>query len=109
MTTNYDVPIYIGEFNFFDKKDEWIKWLNEYDERGLNWSIWSYKTISVGWWDMSWGIYVYKMNLRDEKLKLDVRTATYEEIKEVWSNQGTKETYKDTGVLKSVLEQHFKK
>ena len=58
---------------------------------------------------MSWGIYVYKMNLRDEKLKLDVRTATYEEIKEVWSNQGTKETYKDTGVLKSVLEQHFKK
>lgn len=109
MTTNYDVPIYIGEFNFFDKKDEWVKWLNEYDERGLNWSIWSYKTISVGWWDMSWGIYVYKMNLRDEKLKLDVRTATYEEIKEVWSNQGTKETYKDTGVLKSVLEQHFKK
>ncbi len=109
MTTNYDVPIYIGEFNFFDKKDEWIKWLNEYDERGLNWSIWSYKTISVGWWDMSWGIYVYKMNLRDEKLKLDVRTATYEEIKEVWSNQGTKETYKDTGILKSVLEQHFKK
>lgn len=109
MTTNYDVPIYIGEFNFFDKKDEWVKWLNEYDERGLNWSIWSYKTISVGWWDMSWGIYVYKMNLRDEKQKLDVRTATYEEIKEVWSNQGTKETYKDTGVLKSVLEQHFKK
>ena len=109
MTTNYDVPIYIGEFNFFNKKDEWIKWLNEYDERGLNWSIWSYKTISVGWWDMSWGIYVYKMNLRDEKQKLDVRTATYEEIKEVWSNQGTKETYKDTGVLKSVLEQHFKK
>ena len=109
MTTNYDVPIYIGEFNFFDKKDEWIKWLNEYDERGLNWSIWSYKTISVGWWDMSWGIYVYKMNLRDEKLKLDVRTATYEEIKEVWSNQGTKETYKDTGILKSILEQHFKR
>ena len=109
MTTNYDVPIYIGEFNFFDKKDEWIKWLNEYDERGLNWSIWSYKTISVGWWDMSWGIYVYKMNLRDEKQKLDVRTATYEEIKEVWSNQGTKETYKDTGILKSILEQHFKK
>ena len=32
MTTNYDVPIYIGEFNFFDKKDEWIKWFNEYDE-----------------------------------------------------------------------------
>ena len=108
MTTNYDVPIYIGEFNFFDKKDEWLKWLNEYDERGLNWSIWSYKTISVGWWDMSWGIYVYKMNLKDEKLKLDVRTATYEEIEEVWSNQGTKETYKDTGVLKSVLDQHFK-
>ena len=61
---NYDVPKYIGEFSFFSDKEEWHKWLNEFDERGFNWSIWSYKTISVGWWDMSWGIYVYKMNLK---------------------------------------------
>ena len=39
---------------------------------------------------------------------INFNSATYEEIKEVWSNQGTKETYKDTGVLKSVLDQHFK-
>lgn len=109
LTSNYDVPYFIGEFTLFDEKNEWVKWLNEYDKRGLNWTIWSYKTISVGWWDNSWGIYVYKMNLQNEQLKLDVRTATYDEIKEVWSKQGTSETYKDTGVLKEALDEYFKK
>ena len=109
MMSDYDVPKFIGEFTLFDDKEEWVKWLNEYDARGLNWTIWSYKTICVGWWDMSWGIYIYKMNLQNEQLKLDVRTATYEEIKAVWSKQGTSETYKDTGVLKEALDEYFKK
>ena len=109
MMSDYDVPKFMGEFTLFDDKEEWVKWLNEYDARGLNWTIWSYKTICVGWWDMSWGIYIYKMNLQNEQLKLDVRTATYEEIKAVWSKQGTSETYKDTGVLKEALDEYFKK
>ena len=107
--SDYDVPKYIGEFNFFDQKDEWEKYLNEFDKRGFSWSIWSYKTISVGWWDSSWGLYVHRMNLKDEKLKLDVRTATYEEIYQVWSNQETLKTYKETGLLKEVLDKYFEK
>jgi hypothetical protein len=105
--SDYDVPKYIGEFNFFDQKEEWGKYLNEFDKRGFNWSIWSYKTISVGWWDSSWGLYVNRMNLKDEKLKLDVRTATYEEIYQVWSNQETLKTYKETGLLKEVIDEYF--
>ena len=104
---DYDVPKYIGEFTFFDEKDEWIKWLNKFDEMGFNWSFWTYKTICVGWWDMSWGIYIYKMNLQNEVLKLDCRTATYEEIYASWSKQGTSQTYKDTGVMKEVLVEYF--
>lgn len=68
----------------------------------------SYKTISVGWWDSSWGMYVHRMNLKNQILKLDVRTATYEEIYNVWSNQETSKTYKETGVLKEILDIYFK-
>lgn len=106
---DYSVPKYIGEFNFFDQKEEWLKYLNAFDERGFSWSIWSYKTISVGWWDSSWGMYVHRMNLKNQTLKLDVRTATYEEIYNVWSNQETSKTYKETGVLKEILDIYFKK
>lgn len=106
---NYDVPKYIGEFNFFSEKEEWYKYLNEFDLRGFSWSIWSYKTISVGWWDSSWGIYVHRMNLKNQVLKLDVRTATYDEIYEVWNNQETLKTYHETGLLKEILVEYFEK
>lgn len=106
---NYDVPKYIGEFNFFDQKNQWFKYLNEFDSRGFSWSIWSYKTISVGWWDSSWGIYVHRMNLQHETLKLDIRTATYEEIYNVWANQETTKTYRESGILKEILDEYFSK
>ena len=106
---DYDVPKYIGEFSFFSDKEEWHKWLHEFDERGFNWSIWSYKTACVGWWDSSWGLYVKKLNLKNEVLKLDVRTATYEEIYNVWSKEGTLESYNDTGLLKEIIDEYFNK
>lgn len=104
---DYNVPKYIGEFTFFDQKDEWVKYLNIYDERGFGWTLWTYKTVCVGWWDSSWGIYVNKMYLKDEQLKLDVRTATYEEIYAEWSRQGTSESYNNTGLLKEALTEYF--
>lgn len=95
--TDYDVPKFVGEFNFFDNEEAWLEYLNVYDETGLGWTVWSYKIVSVGWWDSSWGMSVYKMNIQNApdtpieeyKLKLDLRTATYDEILEAWSNQYT--------------------
>ena len=107
MSADYEVPKYIGEFTFFDEKAEWIKWLNKYDEMGFNWTFWSYKTISVGYWDTSWGLYVYKMNLFNEQKKLDLRTATYDEIMAQWAHQGTSETYTSTGITKTAIEEYF--
>lgn len=105
--SDYNVPKYIGEFTFFDEKKEWIKWLNQYDQMGFSFSMWNYKTISVGWWDSSWGLYVNKMNLFEEKLKLDVRTATYDEIYAVWSKEGTSESYTSTGILMESVNAYF--
>lgn len=105
----YNVPYYIGEFTFYDDQDAWVKWLDEYDNRGFNWTIWTYKCVSVGWWDNSWGLYVYKMDLKNNVLKLDLRTATYDEIYAVWSTVGTSETYTSTGGTMKAVKTHFGK
>ena len=109
---DYDVPKFVGEFTFFDEKDEWIKWLNQYDQMGWNWAIWNYKATTPGWWDTSWGMYVQRLHLYDGNLKLDLRTATYDEIKAVWSDEGTidlqgKQNY-EPGILVEVLDEYFK-
>ena len=122
MFTDYDVPKFVGEFNFFSDKEAWDKYLHQYDELGWGWTVWSYKIVSVGWWDNSWGLVVNKMFLEndadvpveDYKLKLDIRTASFEEIMSVWSNEQTKyngqegsyKIYED-GTLYLVFKDYF--
>ena len=122
MFSDYEVPKFVGEFNFFADQDAWGKYLHQYDELGWGWTIWSYKIVSVGWWDNSWGIVVNKMFLEndantpieDYNLKLDIRTASYDEIMAVWSNEqtqydgqkGSYKIYKD-GKLYLVLKDYF--
>lgn len=85
----YNVPYFIGEFTFFDDEAQWGKWLNEYQRRGYNWTVWNYKAISIGWWNTSWGVYVNQMNLGAGELKVDLNTATFEQIRNEWSKVGT--------------------
>jgi hypothetical protein len=76
----------------------------------------------VGYWDSSWGLVVNKLNLQNEagtpaseyRLKLDIRTASYDEMMAVWSNETTQyagqegayKLYKD-GMLYNVLKDYF--
>ena len=102
----YDVPCLIGEFTFFGDQDAWTTWLNNYDERGWNWTIWNYKVVSVGWWDNSWGLYVRKLHLQDKdvKYKLDLGQATYQQIYDEWQLLGTTAgDYRADGVLAKAL------
>ena len=99
--SDYDVPKLVGEFTFFDDTTAWVKYLNAYDQHGWGWTIWSYKMISVGYWDNSWGIVVQKLHLynkegqlkdndpTNDNLKLDLRYASYDEIMAAWSDQKT--------------------
>lgn len=105
----YNVPYLMGEFTFFDAEEEWGKWLNEWDKRGHSWTVWSYKITTPGWWDNSWGVYVYPMNLTDNKTKVDLKTASYEEILADWSAQKTSEYYTTTGVLYKAMTSYFGK
>ena len=119
---DYDVPKLVGEFNFFGNKDAWSKYLVQYDELGWGWTIWSYKIVSVGWWDSSWGLVVNKLDLQnsndtpieDYRMKLDLRTASYEEIMAVWSAEETKYNGQDggyklyrNGMLYNILKDYF--
>ena len=126
---NFDVPKLIGEFNFFGDPTVWEEYLPLYDKMGWGWTIWSYKVISVGWWDNSWGILVQNLDLTNkdgqlndndptnDNLKLDLRTASYEEILEAWSNQysavcgqeGVYTTRDGKGTTYSVLVKYFEK
>ena len=122
MFSDYDVPKFVGEFNFFADQESWDKYLHQYDELGWGWTIWSYKIVSVGWWDNSWGLVVNNLVpkedsnkvFEDYKLKMDIRTASFEEIMAIWSNEKTQyngqegayKLYKD-GKLYLVLKDYF--
>jgi hypothetical protein len=117
--SDYDVPKLIGEFNLFGDKQAWMDSLNMYDDHGMGWTIWNYKAISVGYWDNSWGVMVYRqyqwpVKEEDLQLKLDLNEATYEELLELWSNletddgtnDGPYKVHKD-GVTWHVLKEFF--
>lgn len=101
--SDFNVPKFVGEFSFFGNDAAWEYYLDQYDQLGWGWTTWSYKTISVGYWDTTWGIVVHKLNLSNEpgvltdgdesndNLKLDLsdESTTYEEILAVWSDQKT--------------------
>ena len=81
--SDYDVPIYIGEFTYFEDKDNWNTAIYDwYGNRGYSWTIWNYKSCVVGWWTTSWGVFTASLNLdtATEERKTDVRTCTEEEF-----------------------------
>jgi hypothetical protein len=117
---DFNVPKLVGEFNLFGNKDAWFEYLAQYDQTGLGWTIWSYKTVSVGWWDSSWGVLVNKLWLTPDengntRLKLDLRTASFDEIKTVWSheytdngsNDGPYKIHKDDSLTYHMLVEYF--
>lgn len=91
---NYDVPVFIGEFTYFENEDNWNKGLSLFRERHYSWTIWTYKKAVCGWWNDSWGLYNinYWDNNNDKEVeRVNVDTATYEEILEAFSKLSTKD------------------
>ena len=99
--SDFEVPKLVGEFSLFGNEAAWDHYLAQYDQLGWGWTTWSYKTITVGYWDSTWGIVIQKLHLyndagaltdgdsSNDNLKLDLNTASYEEILAAWSNQST--------------------
>ncbi len=102
---DFDVPIYIGEFTCFEDEEVWRSTLvNWYDNRYYNWTIWSYKIATTGWWTSSWGVYTCALNLKSSQgeTKLNVSTCTEKEFKKVCDKMKT--SVCKTGTLKKVID-----
>lgn len=97
--TDYDVPIYIGEFTYFENRDDWkaalVDW---YDQRNYSWTIWSYKATVTGGWTTSWGVYTVQLNLdtETEQKKTDVSTCTEDEFRRTCDMTKTENCAKGT-------------
>lgn len=79
--SDYDVPVYIGEFTLFEDKEQWADSLAFFDQRNYSWTIWNYKSTVTGWWTTSWGVYTCQLKAitENEDTKCNIATCTYEE------------------------------
>lgn len=94
---NYNVPSYLGEFAYFNNLEAWDEGMKLVNDSGMSWTTWTYRVIEEYG---NWGI-------RNQKnADLNLETASYEEIKEVWARAG--ESVENTG-LRKVLEKYYQK
>ncbi len=103
---DYNVPVLIGEFTFFEDRDVWQKGLALFDRRGYSWTIWNYKTTVTGWWTSSWGVYTCQLKFitENDERKCNVATCTYEEF--VAACEKTRTENCVTGTLYEVLKDY---
>lgn len=83
MFRDFNVPVYIGEFTYFEDKDEWQRGFELFEKRGYSWTVWNFKGSTVGWWNTSWAVLscpLYMEANTDER-KVNVSTCTFEEFK----------------------------
>ena len=104
---DYDVPVLIGEFTFFEDQAAWQKGLSLFDRRGYSWTIWNYKTTVTGWWTSSWGVYTCQLKFitENEEVKCNVATCAYEEF--VAACEKTRTENCVTGTLYEVLKAYL--
>lgn len=87
---SYNVPSYIGEFNYMSNSATWEAGLELLNQNDLNWTSWNYKcTAQYG----NWGIYNTPGNGNDDDTDTktywaDVENDKYEEILDKWSKVG---------------------
>ncbi len=105
---DYDVPVFIGEFNLFEDREAWAKQLELFDDRNYSWTIWNYKTSVTGWWTSSWGVYTCQLKAitENEDTKCNVANCTYEEF--VATCEKTRTENCATGTLYEVLKEYQK-
>lgn len=107
MFTDFEVPIIISEFSYFEDKDVWLEALIEwYDYNGWSWTFWNYKTTIIGWRGSSWGYLNCNIikDIENEETKCNVKTCTKEEfIKNCDALKTENCTY---GPLKDILDSY---
>lgn len=94
---NYNVPSYMGEFNFMATTTAWSEGLDLLNSYNISWTSWGYKcTKGMG----NWGLY---NNTKDDSNIADIFTENFESVSQKWSNVKT-ESYKENKELINVFK-----
>lgn len=96
--TNYNVPVFVGEFTFFTNMDSWEYGLSDFDEQGWSYTSWTYKVAGA---NSSWGMYTMPKN---DSTNVNINTDDFETVKAKWSNF---DFTRNTSIA-DVLSKHFK-
>lgn len=99
--TNYNVPLFVGEFTFFTNIDSWEYGLSTFDQQGWSYTSWTYK---VSGEDSSWGMYTAPKTANEVA---DIYQDDFETIKEKWSVT-TETGFTRNTPIADVLSAHFK-
>ena len=51
--------------------------------------MWTYKASVTGWWTTSWSVYTQKLNLVNGKKKANLKTDTFDVLKEAFEKTNT--------------------
>ena len=92
MTGNTGVPVYVGEFNAWDRVSDWDVTIDYFEKLGWSWSSWCYKANEYPYKNLyakehagrDWGLYVL-----DQK-PVDLSSAGFEEIAAAYRGTVTK-------------------
>lgn len=86
----YRLPVYIGEWNAFADRKDWIKSIRYYEKYGWSYTSWTYKTNRYFYsrnllnaHTCNWGIYELDIP------PVDISTATFEEIQATYLKTST--------------------
>ena len=76
---NFNVPLYMGEFNCYGNEKSWEQTLSLFNSRGWHWTSWTYKLdrTNPNWY---WGWGIYYTTVEGVKPNED----SIEQIKEKW-------------------------
>lgn len=96
--TNFDVPLLVGEYTFFENIDSWDYGLSVFVQQGWSFTSWTYKVHGAG---SSWGMYT------GETEKVDIYEDSYEEIMRKWSQVKTTESYTRNDKVSDVQKKYF--
>lgn len=96
--TNYNVPLFVGEFTFFTNTDSWEYGLSVFDEQGWSYTSWTYKVAGAG---SSWGMYTMPKN---DSTNVNINTDSFDTIKAKWSTFN----FTRNNSISDVLSKHFK-
>ena len=96
VTGNTQVPVYVGEFNAWNRVRDWDVSLDFFDRHGWSWSSWTYKANEFTYRERftkehagrDWGVYVLNQK------PVDLSSASFEEIAAVYRSSETQKASK---------------